>query len=167
MYFKKRMQKQSESSALPNFTACPSQASWSPVWTSPIACLTCRFLRGETGDQTAATEGKRWTTASSQNCKVITKLCIEHWHKHRCAHTDLAMYLKTQAHSSLFFPLWPLFLAEDRADCLLLWFWPSWWRSCCPNSVGEVWNQTPSALAKTHNEHRSWMCLRNPIIHLF
>lgn len=140
--------------ALSNYTVYPSQTGWSLVCSSPITCLTCSFLRGETGDQSAATKGKRWTTAGSQNCQVITKVCIEHWHKHRCAHTDVAcsMCLDTHTHTGTllsFLSITTFVLAKERADCLLLWSWPSWWGNCSPNYVGEVWNQTPSALAKS------------------
>lgn len=76
--------------------------------------LTRSFLRRETADPTAATKGKRWTSAGSQICQVITKLCIKHWHKHRCAHTNLACSMcctstHTRTHCFLFFPLQPLF----------------------------------------------------------
>lgn len=69
--------------------------------------LTRSFLRRETADPTAATKGKRWTSAGSQICQVITKLCIKHWHKHRCAHTNLACSMcctstHTHAHTVFF-----------------------------------------------------------------
>lgn len=124
--------------------------------------LTRSFLRRETADPTAATKGKRWTSAGSQICQVITKLCIKHWHKHRCAHTNLACSMcctSTHTHTHTLFSFLSIttfVLAEDRTECLLLWSWPSWSGSCCPNPAGEVWNKDLSALAKTYHKHRSW-----------
>lgn len=66
---------------------------------SPVTSLTCSLLRGETGVQTAACTGTPWTTAGPQTCQVITKLCIEHWHKHRCERTDLAFSVCLDTHS--------------------------------------------------------------------
>lgn len=95
------------SSALPNFTACPSQAGPSLPLTSLIACLPRSVLRGETADHTRRHQrGNAEPLQAAEPAKSSQKLCIVHGHKHRCAHRDLAcsMYLNTHTHTHRLFP---------------------------------------------------------------
>lgn len=102
-----------------SISICFLTADVSLACNSLITCLTCSFLQGETGDHTAATNGKLWTT----KCQVSTKLTIQHHHKHRCARTDLACFHVspcTQGHGLSLFSIMSFVLAEERAACLQL-----------------------------------------------
>lgn len=82
-------------------------------------------------------------------------------------HTQTLPVPRTSTHTGTplsFLSIMTFVLAKDCTDCLLLWSWPSWQGSCYPNSVGEVWNQTPSALAKlTKSTEAEWASMsENP-----
>lgn len=55
-------------------------------WLMPGPVVVC--YEEETGVQAAASKGTHCEPPpAAKNCQVITKPCIEHWHKHRCART--------------------------------------------------------------------------------
>lgn len=118
--------------ALPSFTVCPSQARRSLACTSPIACLTRSFLRGETGDQTAAT--KRGNAEPLQAAKTAksSQNSVSNIDINTDVHTQTLPVSCTSTHSLThtgtllsFLSIITFVLADDCADCLLLWSWPS------------------------------------------
>lgn len=148
-----QMQKQSES--IPQLCQILQNITHVPVdrWRAALQSLVWLvvYMRG---NRLQPLKGNTEPLQATKTAKSSLK-CIEHLHKHRCAHTGFACFRvpkHTQTYTwtpLTFLSILTFVLAGERADCLLLWSWPSWSGSLCPNSVGEVWNQSSSVSTKT------------------
>ena len=125
-----RVQKQSKSisqlcQTLQPVAHRPVDRRWA-LLQSPVSLVVCyegkqaitlQPLKGNAEPLQAAKTAKSSQNSVSNidiNTDVHTytqRPCLFHVHKHTRAF--------------LFFPSWPLCLAENRTDCLLLWLWPS------------------------------------------